>query len=327
LGQITVSSGEDVVKGTLSADGLSWQSNGKLSFGTTYTVTAALTGSAAHRIGSFSTVAASAASSVRVSSVLGDHKVYGVGMPIILKLDRALVTPVSRATFENALLVKSQPPTTGAWGWINGREVHFRPQAYWAAGSKIHLEVNTAGRDLIGGLWGRTDLTVDFTIGRRRELLADAVTKQLRVIETGKLVRTIPVSLGKPSRPSSSGIMTIIDKRPTALFDSSTYGLPVDAPDGYRTKVQYAMRLTWGGEFIHAAPWSVSDQGHRNVSHGCLNVSTANAAWLFARVQVGDPVAVTRTGTPVAVGNGWSDWSVPFTTWTARSETGVRVAA
>jgi lipoprotein-anchoring transpeptidase ErfK/SrfK len=121
--------------------------------------------------------------------------------------------------------------------------------------------------------------------------------------------------------------MLIMDRRRNALFDSSTYGLPVDDPQGYRTPVEYAMRLTWGGEFIHAAPWSVADQGHRNVSHGCINMSTANAAWLFDRVQQGDPVEVRRTGTAVAVGNGWSDWSATYTQWLSRSETGTQQTA
>ena len=48
------------------------------------------------------------------------------------------------------------------------------------------------------------------------------------------------------------------------------------------------MRLTWGGEFIHAAPWSVG-QGNTNVSHGCVNMSDGNAAWLFAITHIGDP--------------------------------------
>jgi lipoprotein-anchoring transpeptidase ErfK/SrfK len=116
--------------------------------------------------------------------------------------------------------------------------------------------------------------------------------------------------------------MVIMDKRRKALFDSSTYGLPVDAPGGYRTPVEYAMRLTWGGEFIHAAPWSVGDQGHRNVSHGCINLSTPNAAWVYGRVQMGDPVIVRNTGTQVEVGNGWTDFTDSFGGWLSRSATG-----
>lgn len=30
-------------------------------------------------------------------------------------------------------------------------------------------------------------------------------------------------------------------------------------------------------EFVHAAPWSVAQQGSSNVSHGCINLSPDNA--------------------------------------------------
>jgi hypothetical protein len=77
----------------------------------------------------------------------------------------------------------------------------------------------------------------------------------------------------------------------------------------YRTDIEYAQRLTWGGEFIHAAPWSVSDQGKRNVSHGCINMSTENAKWLFGQTVVGVPVVTKGTSRQLQWGNGWTDWN------------------
>jgi lipoprotein-anchoring transpeptidase ErfK/SrfK len=318
-----VASSGDAVAGQLAADGTAWRSRGKLAFGATYTVTATTTDGTKVPAGSFRTAARpNGANSVYTSSVLGDHKTYGVGMPIILRVGRALDSESARAAFERTLSVRATPATTGAWGWVNSREVHFRPREFWAAGSTVHVTVDSAGRSLGGGVWGRTDLTVDFSIGIHREMRADAKSHRVVVVEKGRVVRTMPASLGKPAFPSSSGVMVIMDKRPKAMFDSSTYGLPVDSPGGYRTPVQYAMRLTWGGEFFHAAPWSVGDQGRRNVSHGCINLSVPNAAWLFARVLPGDPVIVRNTGVPVAVGNGWSDWTVPYSSWLTRSATG-----
>ncbi|HEV2086803.1 MAG TPA: Ig-like domain-containing protein [Cryptosporangiaceae bacterium] len=327
LTAVTVRSDDgDVVDGASDPTGRRWTSEGKLSFGATYVVQVT-TDKGKPTTSTFRTVPKPGAEeSVRTSSTLGDAKTYGIGMPIILRLSRSLENPAQRAAYERALKVRSEPATTGAWGWISGTEVHFRPSAYWAPGSRVRVEVDTAGRP-IDDVWGRTDITVDFKIGTARQLVVDSATKQMRVVEGGRVVRTIPVSLGKPKFPSSSGTMVLIDKRPTALFDSSTYGLAVDSPDGYRTKVQYAMRLTWGGEFIHAAPWSVADQGRRNVSHGCINVSTANAAWLFNRAQVGDPVTVKNTETTVQIGNGWSDWTVDFPTWLKRSATGEQQTA
>lgn len=315
------------VTGALDAAGARWTSTGKLAFGATYTVTASTNGQV-RRVGSFRTVALPAAdSSVRTSSTLGDARVYGVAMPVILRLDRPVPAGQPRVAYEKALRVRSTPATEGAWGWISDKEVHFRPRDFWAAGSTVRVEVDTAGRPLGEHLWGRTDLTVDFRIGERRELRADAVAKRMQVLEGGTAVRTMRVSLGQPKFPSSSGTMMVMEKQPTALFDSSTYGLAVDSPDGYRTKVQHAQRLTWGGEFIHAAPWSVADQGRRNVSHGCINVSPADGAWLFTRTRVGDVVVVTGTGRRLAPGNGWTDWSEDFAAWSERSATGAQRTA
>ncbi len=126
------------------------------------------------------------------------------------------------------------------------------------------------------------------------------------------MLRTYPVSLGKPASPSSSGNLLLMTRSPAELFDSSTYGVPVNSPDGYRTRVQWAMRLTWSGEFIHAAPWSVADQGRRNVSHGCVNLSTSAAKWVYDQASVGVPVTVRGTERHVVWGDGWTDWDRPW---------------
>lgn len=319
----------DVVAGTIAPDGRSWASRGKLGFGAQYSVLATTDQDPAPQtVGTFNTVPVpGSATSVRVTSVLGDGKAYGIGMPIILKLSSAVRTPAQRSAFEKMLTVKSTPATSGAWGWVNSREVHFRPKTYWAGGSKVHVGLDSAGRPLGGGLWSRTDMTIDFKIGVSREIKVNSANKMMQVFEGGRVVRTAPVSLGRPKFPSSSGTMVVIDKRPEAMFDSSTYGLAVDSPDGYRTKVQYPIRLTWGGEFIHSAPWSVRDQGRRNVSHGCLNIAPAHALWLYNRVQVGDPVTVLNTEAKVKAGNGWTAWSVPFAGWLNQSASGEKSTA
>jgi hypothetical protein len=96
----------------------------------------------------------------------------------------------------------------------------------------------------------------------------------------------------------------------------------VNSPDGYRSKVQLPMRLTWGGEFMHSAPWSVADQGKRNVSHGCINLAPDVATWLYNRVQLGDPVVVANTERKVEDGDGWTEWTVDWQTWLEKSNTG-----
>jgi lipoprotein-anchoring transpeptidase ErfK/SrfK len=106
--------------------------------------------------------------------------------------------------------------------------------------------------------------------------------------------------------------MIVMIKNETELFDSSTYGVPADSPDGYKTKVSWTQRLTWGGQYIHAAPWSEAQQGHENVSHGCANISTANADWLWHQTHLGDPVIVKGTEHGLDWGDGWTDWNVSF---------------
>jgi lipoprotein-anchoring transpeptidase ErfK/SrfK len=149
-------------------------------------------------------------------------------------------------------------------------------------------------------------------IGAKIILAADNATKQLTVTKDGQVLRTMPVSFGKHSTPSDSGNFIVMIKNDWEWFDSSTFGIPSDSAGGYRTKVYYTQRLTWDGKYIHSAPWSEGDQGKRNVSHGCTNVSAANAQWLYGVTQIGDPVTIQGTETHVDWQNGWTDWDRPW---------------
>jgi len=118
----------------------------------------------------------------------------------------------------------------------------------------------------------------------------------------------MPVSLGKPSTPSSSGTMVVMEKMTETVFDTTDEL----GSAGYRVNIQYAQRLTWSGQYIHSAPWSTGAQGHRNVSHGCVNVSPSNARWLFSKTLIGDPVTVKGTGHKLVYSNGWTPWNVSW---------------
>jgi lipoprotein-anchoring transpeptidase ErfK/SrfK len=156
------------------------------------------------------------------------------------------------------------------------------------------------------GRYGTVDRRAEVTIGRKFVMDVDNRTKQMRVYENDKLVRRLPVSLGKKSTPSSSGTLVIMEKRESTIFDTFA---ELGPREGYRMTIAYAQRLTWGGEYLHSAPWSVGDQGRRNVSHGCVNVSPKNAVWLFQRTMVGDPLVVRGTERKVVNGNGWTAWT------------------
>jgi hypothetical protein len=125
----------------------------------------------------------------------------------------------------------------------------------------------------------------------------------MSVFKNDKLIRKVPVSLGKPSTPTSSGKMVIMEKFDQTVFDTT------GSADPYVVTVQDAQRLTWGGEFIHSAPWSVGAQGSMNVSHGCTNVSPTDARWLMQISHIGDLVEFTGTEVKLDPGNGWTAWN------------------
>ena len=167
--------------------------------------------------------------------------------------------------------------------------------------------------------YGKRDRTAKFTIGPSMVSVVDNASKAMKVYRNGTLIRTIPVSMGRPRYPTPSGTFLVMDKRSSMIFDSSTWGLPIDAPGGYRTTVLWDVRITWGGVFIHAAPWSVRQQGHRNVSHGCINVSTKNARWYFGMAQKGDVVQIVGTEMKATQGDGWTDWNMSWSQFRAGS--------
>lgn len=151
--------------------------------------------------------------------------------------------------------------------------------------------------------------SVDVKIGAAVVMTVDNKTKRMTVTRNGSVIKTIPVSLGKKSTPSSSGTMVVIEKLRKTVFDTFE---ELGPEEGYRTKIDFAQRLTWGGEFIHAAPWSEGQQGSVNVSHGCVNVSMANGDWLFKNTQIGDPITVKGTERKLQNGNGWTDWNMSW---------------
>ncbi|MFI6231501.1 Ig-like domain-containing protein [Micromonospora echinospora] len=299
-----------VVEGTLAADGKSWLPAGALEYGATYTATVTATGSdgkAATATHSFTTMA-KPANQVRVTSFLGDGQVVGVGMPLIVKFGRAIPEDY-RDDVQSRMTVRSDPPQEGIWHWVSPTEIRYRPKEFWQAGSTVQYRVQAGGLPMGAGWYGRADLTVDVKVGAATVMTVDNKTKRMTVTRDGKVIKTIPVSLGKKSTPSSSGTMVVIEKLKETVFDTFD---ELGPEEGYRTDIDFAQRLTWGGEFIHAAPWSEGQQGRVNVSHGCVNVSMADGAWLFNQTRIGDPVTVKGTERKLQNGNGWTDWNMSW---------------
>jgi len=234
--------------------------------------------------------------------------VVGVGMPMVLRFGRG-VPQAQRASVQRRLLVQATPPQEGIWHWFSDTEVHYRPKRYWQADTQLRFRLLTGGLPLGDGWYGRSDLTIVARVGSSLVMTVDNATKQMTVTENGRVVKTIPVSLGKPATPSSSGTMIVMEKARKTVFDTMQ---DPDPRNRYRIDIEFAQRLTWGGEFVHAAPWSVADQGRRNVSHGCVNMSMSNAEWLFHKTKLGDPVVVKGTERRLQYGNGWMDWTMSW---------------
>ena len=174
-----------------------------------------------------------------------------------------------------------------------------------------HIDGYNAGN----GMWGAKDVTVNYTIGDAHVSTVDANSHTMTVTDNGAVVKTIAVSTGRDKYPTKSGVHVVSDKAPKVIMDSATVGIPRNSPDGYYETVFWDVRISNSGEFVHAAPWSVSDQGHVNVSHGCVNVSTADAEWFYNYSQVGDVVTVVGTSESLEPTNGYGDWQVPWATW------------
>jgi lipoprotein-anchoring transpeptidase ErfK/SrfK len=301
------------VDGTLRPDKSSWVPGQMLKWSTRYTAKVTGTsaaGKAESKTVTFTTMA-KPGNTAKASTVIGDGQVVGVGMPIMISFSRAIPKD-QRANVQKRLFVTSDPPQEGIWYWWNDKEAHFRTKEYWQAGTKLSVRAAIGGLSLGGNLFGSADLTINASVGPKTIMVADNTNKQMTVTRDGVLLRTIPVSFGKKSTPSASGNFIIMIKNEWEWFDSASFGVPNDSADGYRTKVYYPQRLTWDGEYIHSAPWSEGDQGRRNVSHGCTNISAANAKWLYEITHIGDPVIIQNTEQHVKWQNGWTHWEKPW---------------
>jgi lipoprotein-anchoring transpeptidase ErfK/SrfK len=318
LTAVTLTDQKDrTVAGAMSADGASWTSTDPLRIADHYRLVASAVdsdGVRAERSAFFATVSPRKVLETSISPLSGQS--VGVGMPIIVRFNTAVR---DRAAVEQALTVTSSKPAEGAWSWVSDTEVHYRPKDFWPAYSDVKLDVNLKNVDAGRGVWGMASRTVKFRTGSSMVSVVDVDRHTLSVFRNGKKTRVIPVTTGKAEFLTRNGIKVILEKHTMKIMDSTTVGIPKSSPEYYRLEVPYAMRVTWSGEFVHAAPWSTGDQGRDNVSHGCVGMSMSNAIWLFNQSQVGDIVKVVGSSRPLEPGNGYTDWNVSWTDWLAGS--------
>ncbi len=319
-GKLTEVTVEDVdgnqVPGAAAAGGV-WVSAGGLIPSTTYKVSATAKNSAGDPTTLTSTFTTAAPSKVLGSKVAPlEGETVGVGMPIVVYF----TAPVTdRAAVEKRLKVEESTPVLGAWHWYSNTEVHYRPAQYWPPGENVTVTVGIKGVNAGNGVWGVNDRVVHFQVGDSHITTVDAKTDRMTVQVNGQTVKTVPVSLGRDKYPTTSGIHVVLEKTPTIVMDSATVGIPKGNPDYYKETVLWDVRISWSGEFVHAAPWSVADQGRENVSHGCVNASTADAQWFYDFSRRGDIVQVLNTPRKLESQNGWTDWNLSWEQWLAGS--------
>lgn len=327
LSSVVVMGDQGPINGAVNAEGTVWTSAAgtELPFSSTFRVTASAVdaeGRPTEVNDSFTTITPPNRLDTTVKYV-SDGGTYGVGMPIALSFN-APVT--ARAEVENRLKLTSSIPVEGAWSWNDeGTRVTFRPKAYWPANDHVTLNADLYGLRVNDDTYGVEDTNVAFSTGDALVMNVDANTLRMIVTDNGVQIADYPVTTGKSGFETREGIKVISAKEGTVIMDAATTGTPVGSSEYYRLTVDYSMRLTDSGEFIHAAPWSVGSQGVSSVSHGCIGMSTGNAAALYSMARPGDVVVVTNTGRPTTLGNGITVWNESWPQWLANSATGAHV--
>jgi lipoprotein-anchoring transpeptidase ErfK/SrfK len=282
------------VRGTLAdAD---WRNEASLKGGADYTVTAVATdaeGKEQTTTSRFRTL--TPASRVSASVMPLNGWTVGVGMPIIVNFTKAVAVDHREATLKAVTVTTSPTQVVGAWRWLSSQQAQWRPANYWPSGTKVTVKADLAGIEVRPGVWGKGVTTSTFTIGTAMVSTVDIKKHVMTVTQNGKVIMSRELS---------------------RRMDAETTGISQDNPEYYNIDdVKYAMRLTNSGEFLHAAPWSVGQQGHANVSHGCTGLSLANAKWLYEHSKVGDVVKYVNGKRQPEWGNGWTAWNKTFEQW------------
>ncbi|KUJ33481.1 lipoprotein-anchoring transpeptidase ErfK/SrfK [Streptomyces sp. 3212.3] len=306
------------VAGELAADGSRWHSTSPLAAGTHYTVRVSTEdddGAQGRKVIEFDT---GTPKSKTLNVTFGPKTgTYGVGEPVTAELSEPVKDKVSRAVVERALKVDSVPAVQGSWYWVDDKKLHFRPQDYWPAHATVTAHSNLAGMKIGDRLWGGEAKSVKMTTGDRVIAVTDAAAHQMTVYKNDQVLRRIPITTGKPGYETRNGVKVVLGKQYVVRMRGTSIGISQNSSDSYDLMVYWAAQVTFSGEYVHAAPWSVGSQGYANVSHGCTGMSNGQAQWFYDTVQQGDIVKVVNSyGKEMEpFGNGFGDWNVDWAKW------------
>jgi lipoprotein-anchoring transpeptidase ErfK/SrfK len=317
----------ETVPGALTRAKTGWHPTEELDYDRTYTMTIVARGPGgmpSRQTSSFTTLSPDSQTAVNLNTTAGvslvDGNTYGVGTVVVAHFDEPITDKVAA---EKRLHVTTTPRVAGSWNWVDDQNAHWRPEKYYPPGTTVDVAADIYGARLGDGMYGQEDEKVSFKIGNAHVSIADDVTKQVSVFDNGKLVRTMPTSMGMGGTETVGsktlhfwtppGVYTVLDKANPVVMDSTTYGLT--GAGGYRTTVPYATRISIDGIYLHQLNSTVWAQGNTNVSHGCLNLNGENAVWFFNFSVPGDIVEVRNTGGPPLQLWQNGDWSVPWDQW------------
>ena len=326
-----------VVTGTIATDGASWSTTEDLGYSKTYKLDAKAVnndGVAVEQKSSLTTVSPNNLTMPYLQRLggytLNNGATYGVAIIPVVHFDEPIT---DKAAAVKALQVTTSVPVTGAWYWTDNQNAHYRPEAYWPAGTKVTISAKVYGQNLGHGLYGQQDKSISFTIGRRQVTVAydtaPASVNKVRVYDgNGQVIKTMNTSMGKHSGTEVNGqwinfytldgTYTVLAHEQPAKMCSASYGLPADAPGGYPCESIYnATKISTDGIYLHQLNTTVWAQDHGvDVSHGCLNLNQSNSAWFFAHSIIGDPVEIHGAkGAPKLAEWEGGDWSIPWSTW------------
>ncbi|MGW2421897.1 L,D-transpeptidase [Streptomyces sp. NPDC001709] len=321
LTEVTVKDGKGrAVAGTITGGGASWTPSTHLAASTKYTVHAVAKDSEGREAAEDSTFT----TLTPKNTFLGyftpeDGSTVGVGMPFSVNFDRGITDPKA---VEKAIRIRTEPAVDVEGHWFGNDRLDFRPEKYWKEGTKVTVDLDLDGVEGRDGVYGKQHKTIKFTIGRNQVSVVDAKKHTMKVTQDGKVIKTIPVTTGKPGYDTWNGQMVISEKLTVTRMNGETvgYGGEYDIKD-----VPHAMRLTTSGTFLHGNYWGGDAFGNYNASHGCVGLSDVRggydgstpAAWMFSHSIIGDVVVVKNSHDhTVAPDNGFNGWNMSWADWT-----------
>ena len=308
------------VAGTLNRDRTAFTVTEPLGYGVSYTWGGTVVGRHGKAVpvsGTFTTLEPAKQVSGRFQ--LADGQTVGVAAPIIMQFDAAIAEK-DRPAVEKALTVTTTPPVEGSWAWlpdeVGGSRVHWRTREYFPAGTAVHVDARLYGVPFGAGAYGASDATLDFAIGRRQVVKAQASSHRIQVVTDEGVVMDFPCSYGEGDvdrNVTRSGIHVVTEKYEDFYMTNPAAGYA-------NVRERFAVRISNNGEFIHANPASSGAQGNSNVTNGCINLSTEDAQQYFNSAIYGDPVEVSGTRIELSYADGdiW-DWAVDWDDWVSMS--------